>query len=168
MIVSHDLTILSMIMNASIVVKAVMLALVLASLFSWTYIFMKVFALRRAHRQAEAFEREFWSGTDLVGLRYRRPLEIVAEPAGEATQVVVPGEFVSAEDGTGLVHMAPFGADDYAVARAHGLAFDVPVDLAGRFSGSPVEQCARRAITGLRGARFQLQSQSLSVPVVLP
>jgi isoleucyl-tRNA synthetase len=77
-----------------------------------------------------------YRGTDLVGLRYRRPLDVVAEPAGEATQVVVPGEFVSAEDGTGLVHMAPFGADDYAVARAHGLAFDVPVDLAGRFSGT--------------------------------
>jgi biopolymer transport protein TolQ len=71
MIVSHDLTILAMIMNASIVVKAVMAVLVLASLFSWTYIFMKVFALRRAHRQAEDFEREFWSGADLVGLYQR-------------------------------------------------------------------------------------------------
>jgi biopolymer transport protein TolQ len=71
MIVSHDLTILAMIVNASIVVKAVMAVLVLASLFSWTYIFMKVFALRRAMKQAEAFEREFWSGTDLVGLYQR-------------------------------------------------------------------------------------------------
>ncbi|NJD88746.1 MAG: protein TolQ [Betaproteobacteria bacterium] len=71
MIVSHDLTILSMIVNASIVVKAVMAVLVLASLFSWTYIFMKVFGLRRAHRQAEEFEREFWSGADLVGLYQR-------------------------------------------------------------------------------------------------
>jgi len=71
MIVSHDLTIVSMIVNASIVVKAVMAVLVLASLFSWTYIFMKVFALARAHRQAEDFEREFWSGSDLVGLYQR-------------------------------------------------------------------------------------------------
>ena len=71
MIVSHDLTILSMIVNASIVVKAVMAVLVLASLFSWTYIFMKVFTLRRAKRQAEAFEREFWGGSDLVGLYQR-------------------------------------------------------------------------------------------------
>ncbi len=71
MIVSHDLTILAMIVNASIVVKAVMAVLVLASIFSWTYIFMKVFALRRALRQAEAFEREFWGGSDLVGLYQR-------------------------------------------------------------------------------------------------
>jgi biopolymer transport protein TolQ len=48
-----------------------MAVLVLASLFSWTYIFMKVFALRRAQRQAEEFEREFWSGSDLVGLYQR-------------------------------------------------------------------------------------------------
>ena len=75
-------------------------------------------------------------GRDLVGLRYRRPLDVVAEPAGETTQVVLAGEFVTAEDGTGLVHLAPFGADDYAVARAHGLDFDVPVDLAGRFAGT--------------------------------
>lgn len=71
MIVSHDLTILAMIVNASIVVKAVMAILLLASLFSWTYIFMKLFSLRRAQRQAETFEREFWGGADLVGLYQR-------------------------------------------------------------------------------------------------
>jgi biopolymer transport protein TolQ len=71
MIVSHDLTILAMIINASIVVKVVMALLVLASLFSWTYIFMKIFTLRRALNQAEAFEREFWGGSDLVGLYQR-------------------------------------------------------------------------------------------------
>ena len=71
MIVSHDLTIISMILNASIVVKAVMGLLGLASMFSWTYIFMKLFAIGRARRQADAFEREFWSGSDLVGLYQR-------------------------------------------------------------------------------------------------
>jgi biopolymer transport protein TolQ len=71
MIVSHDLTIVSMILNASIVVKGVMALLVLASMLSWTYIFMKLFAIGRARRQADEFEREFWSGTDLVGLYQR-------------------------------------------------------------------------------------------------
>jgi biopolymer transport protein TolQ len=71
MLVSHDLTILSMIVNASIVVKAVMVLLAMASLLSWTYIFMKLFAIGRARRQADAFEREFWSGADLVGLYQR-------------------------------------------------------------------------------------------------
>jgi len=71
MIVSHDLTIVSMIVNASIVVKVVMALLVLASMVSWTYIFMKLFQVRRARRQAEEFEREFWSGADLVALYQR-------------------------------------------------------------------------------------------------
>ena len=71
MIVSHDLTVFSMIANASIVVKIVMGLLLVASLFSWTYIFMKVFQIRRARAQADAFEREFWSGSDLVGLYQR-------------------------------------------------------------------------------------------------
>jgi biopolymer transport protein TolQ len=71
LIVSHDLTIVSMIVNASIVVKVVMAILLLASMFSWTYIFMKIFAIGRARRQADAFEREFWGGTDLVGLYQR-------------------------------------------------------------------------------------------------
>src|SRR5215475_7211139 len=71
MIVSHDLTIVSMILNASIVVKVVMAMLVLASMFSWTYIFMKLFAIGRAKRQADEFEREFWGGSDLVGLYQR-------------------------------------------------------------------------------------------------
>jgi len=52
-------------------VKIVMGLLLVASLFSWTYIFMKVFQIRRARAQAEAFEREFWSGSDLVGLYQR-------------------------------------------------------------------------------------------------
>ena len=71
MIVSHDLTILAMIASASIVVKAVMALLVAASLLSWTYIFMKLFSIRRARGQADDFEREFWSGSDLVGLYQR-------------------------------------------------------------------------------------------------
>ncbi len=71
MIVSHDLSIASMILNASIVVKVVMGLLVLASLLSWTYIFMKLFAIRRARRVADDFEREFWGGSDLVGLYQR-------------------------------------------------------------------------------------------------
>ena len=71
MIVTHDLNILSMILNASIVVKVVMAILLCASMLSWTYIFMKIFAIRRARSQADGFEREFWSGSDLVGLYQR-------------------------------------------------------------------------------------------------
>jgi len=76
-----------------------------------------------------------WKGRELVGLRYRRPLEVVHAPAGER-EVVVAGDFVTAEEGTGLVHLAPFGADDHVLGRALGLAFMVPVDATGRFRGT--------------------------------
>jgi biopolymer transport protein TolQ len=71
LIVTQDLSVISMIVNASIVVKVVMAILAAASMFSWTFIFMKIFSIGRARRQAEEFEREFWSGTDLVGLYQR-------------------------------------------------------------------------------------------------
>ncbi len=71
MIVTQDLTVVSMITNASVVVKIVMAILLVASMLSWTYIFVKMFAIRRARREAEGFEREFWSGSDLVGLYQR-------------------------------------------------------------------------------------------------
>lgn len=71
MIVTHDLSVISMILNASVVVKAVMAVLALASMLSWTYIFMKLFGVGRARRLADEFEREFWGGSDLVGLYQR-------------------------------------------------------------------------------------------------
>ncbi len=80
--------------------------------------------------------RRRYAASDLLGLRYRRPLDLVAvDPAeAEAGWRVVPADFVSAEDGTGVVHIAPaFGADDYAIGQAHGLPMLRPVDDAGRF-----------------------------------
>ncbi len=72
-------------------------------------------------------------GTELVGMRYKRPLDWV--PFAEGKHEIVVGEdFVSAEEGSGVVHMAPaFGADDYAAGRRHGLAFLQPVNLRGEF-----------------------------------
>ena len=75
-------------------------------------------------------------GADLAGWRYRRPLDLVAEPAdrGNGWTVVVE-DFVTATDGTGVVHMAPaFGADDYAAGQRHGLPLLNPVDDAGCFT----------------------------------
>jgi len=52
-------------------VQLVMLALLLASLFSWYYIFLKIFTFKRATRLADDFEKEFWSGADLNELYQR-------------------------------------------------------------------------------------------------
>ena len=75
-------------------------------------------------------------GADLVGWRYRRPLEIVEAPADLGNGwTVVAEDFVSADDGTGLVHMAPaFGADDYAAGQRHDLPMLNPIDASGHFA----------------------------------
>ncbi len=75
-------------------------------------------------------------GSGLVGLAYRRPLDAVAPPADiGAGWTVVPAEFVTAGDGTGLVHVAPaFGADDWALGRRAGLPTLNPVGPDGRFT----------------------------------
>ena len=79
-------------------------------------------------------------GSDLAGQRYRRPLDWVEYPAEGQHEIIVAEEFVTATDGTGVVHMAPaFGADDYAAGKRHGLAFVQPVDGRGEFpAGTPV------------------------------
>lgn len=78
-----------------------------------------------------------FAGAELVGARYQRPLDVVPFSDGGEHSVVVPGEFVTADDGSGLVHMAPaFGSDDYAAGQAHGLALLRPVAADGTFSGT--------------------------------
>src|SRR6266478_2208805 len=55
-----------------------------------------------------------YRGRELVGKKYTRPLEVVPLPPEGQRAVVVAGAFVSADEGTGLVHMAPaFGEDDW-------------------------------------------------------
>ena len=63
--VTADLDIWTLILGASLVVKAVLLLLLAVSFLSWMFIFSKWFAIRRARAQTELFEREFWGGGDL-------------------------------------------------------------------------------------------------------
>lgn len=83
-----------------------------------------------------------WIGEELCGMHYEQLIPM-AVPAGDAFRVI-PGDYVSTEDGTGIVHIAPtFGADDAFVAKKAGIApllltdvrgKQVPmVDLRGRF-----------------------------------
>ena len=72
-----------------------------------------------------------YKGTDLVGMEYEqlipwvKPVEATADGWVEASAKafrVIPGDYVTTEDGTGIVHIAPtFGADDANVARAAGI-----------------------------------------------
>ena len=62
---THDLSFIALISNAHILVQLIMLLLLLLSVFSWSYIFRKLFAIRAARRQTEQFERSFWAGGNL-------------------------------------------------------------------------------------------------------
>ncbi|MCA0238359.1 MAG: class I tRNA ligase family protein [Bacteroidetes bacterium] len=88
-------------------------------------------------------------GSELVGLRYEQllPTPAASTPELEAKAFrVIPGDFVTTEDGTGVVHTAPyFGADDFRASKAAGIPFigipnpknpDLPfplVDKQGKF-----------------------------------
>jgi len=66
-----DLSFFAMMLHASVVVQAVMALLLLASLWSWWQIFLKLFALKRAQQQTDRFEDDFWKGGDLNELFQR-------------------------------------------------------------------------------------------------
>jgi biopolymer transport protein TolQ len=63
--VSQDLSLLTLVTGASLPVQGVMLILLISSLMSWWYIFIKVLMLSRASAEADAFEHTFWTGGDL-------------------------------------------------------------------------------------------------------
>jgi len=87
--VTHDMSVLSLITGASVLVQIVMLALLLASLLSWYYIFLKVFSYKRATRQANRFEKQFWSGADLNEL-YQRAVN-ARDSAGSQERIFESG-----------------------------------------------------------------------------
>lgn len=89
-----------------------------------------IMASARVAEGAEVVQR--YRGADLVGLRYSRPYELLALD-GDGERVVTAG-FVSTDEGSGIVHIAPaFGADDMDVARAENLPVVNPVGPDGAF-----------------------------------
>ena len=66
--VHADLSFLTLILNASVIVQAIIALLALLSLWSWWQIFLKMFQLRRILRETDAFEDEFWQGGNLETL----------------------------------------------------------------------------------------------------
>ncbi|MDR0934278.1 MAG: protein TolQ [Burkholderiaceae bacterium] len=71
MTVTQDLSFISLILHASLLVQLVMALLLAVSVLSWMYIFRKMFAVRDAYAQTEAFESAFWSGGNLKSLYER-------------------------------------------------------------------------------------------------
>ncbi|WP_319482805.1 isoleucine--tRNA ligase [uncultured Draconibacterium sp.] len=72
-----------------------------------------------------------YSGEQLKGVQYEQLIDWV-KPEGKAFEVIT-GDFVTIEDGTGIVHIAPtFGADDDRVAKQHGISPLIVVDTEGK------------------------------------
>jgi biopolymer transport protein TolQ len=79
--VNEPLSILELVLNASVVVQLVMAILIMASVASWVMIFQRGFALAAIRRQATEFESEFWSGKDLRKI-YQEIEESEEDPIG--------------------------------------------------------------------------------------
>jgi isoleucyl-tRNA synthetase len=96
------------------------------------------------------------TAADLEGLTYE-PVFDAYPPDGKA-HVVVTADFVTTEDGTGIVHIAPaFGQDDLDLGKRYGLATINPMDTEGRFVGGPhagvfVKDADEAIITDLEAA----------------
>ena len=76
---AQDISLWTLFLQADWVVKAVMVGLLFASVWVWAIVFEKLASIRRANRQADAFEDSFWSGGSLDDL-YRREGERPAHP----------------------------------------------------------------------------------------
>ena len=81
---------------------------------------------------------ETYKGSDLVGLKYEQLLPFV-DVEGKAFEILSDG-YVTASDGTGIVHIAPaYGEDDNRVATSNGISFINPVDKNGCYICGPWE-----------------------------
>jgi biopolymer transport protein TolQ len=109
--VHADLSFVSLVLQASVVVQAVMALLVLLSLWSWWQIFLKMFQLRRAKRDTDRFEDDFWKGGDLADL-YQRTAQ--------------------SRTGSGMEHIFTAGFREYAKHRKQGSVSAVTLDSARR------------------------------------
>ena len=77
-----------------------------------------------------------YKGSDLVGIKYEQLMPFV-EVEGKAHEVIADN-YVTAEDGTGIVHIAPaYGADDNRVCQENGIGFVNPVGLDGCYTEGP-------------------------------
>ena len=98
-------------------------------------------------------------GSDLVGKKYVPLFEYFKSEAERGAFVVVADDYVTTDEGTGIVHQAPaFGEDDYRVLQANGIdAFACPVTMGGRFTddvkdfaGMPVKDADKDIIQFLK------------------
>ncbi|WP_312776415.1 isoleucine--tRNA ligase [Corynebacterium variabile] len=76
-----------------------------------------------------------FTGDQLVGLTYTPPFNYFADRAEQGAFRILAADYVTTEDGTGIVHQAPaFGEDDMNTCNAAGIEVVIPVDMDGKFT----------------------------------
>ena len=76
-----------------------------------------------------------FTGDQLVGLTYTPPFDYFADRAEQGAFRILAADYVTTEDGTGIVHQAPaFGEDDMNTCNAAGIEVVIPVDMDGKFT----------------------------------
>ena len=128
---------------------------------------------RAGARRGAPRSMERMPGSDLLGLRYEPPFPYIAD-YGERGHTVLAGDFVSIEDGTGVVHTgAAFGEDDFRLASENGLTIHNPVrpdgtfdERTGPFAGMHVREADAHIVEALResGRLFRAGEYEHSYP----
>ncbi|GLZ42154.1 isoleucine--tRNA ligase [Actinokineospora sp. NBRC 105648] len=111
-----------------------------------------------------------YKGSDLIGTRYTPPFDFFVGRTN--AHQVLAADYVTTEDGTGVVHIAPaFGEEDKAVTDAAGIEVVVPVDPHGRFTaevppyaGTHVFEANKQIIRDLKDAGLLLRHETYVHP----
>lgn len=99
-----------------------------------TYILAKD-ALPRLYKEEDAYTIEVeYTGEELTGMSYEPVFSYFASKAEEGAFKIVAAAFVTATDGTGIVHQAPYGEDDYKLITDQGIAIVQTLTEGGHFT----------------------------------
>lgn len=108
-----------------------------------------------------------FTGADLAGLRYEQLLPYAQPESGDAFRVIT-GDFVTTEDGTGIVHIAPsFGADDFKVAKQNGIGALTLVDKTGRFTEEMGEFAGRYVKSEYAADNDPMKEENVDVDIIV-
>ncbi|MCP9272677.1 isoleucine--tRNA ligase [Mycolicibacterium arenosum] len=115
-----------------------------------------------------------YRGADLLGTSYLPPFPYFADSKTNSSSAfqVLSGDFVTTDDGTGIVHMAPaYGEDDKATGDAAGIVAVTPVDSKGRFDATVPDYAGQHVFDAnpqiIRDLKNGTGSAGVNAPVLL-
>ncbi|MDR1691517.1 MAG: isoleucine--tRNA ligase, partial [Rickettsiales bacterium] len=100
--------------------------------------FILATALKESYKKQleNAVEVKVIKGSELIGKEYEPMFDYFEYLQFENGFKIYSGDFVSVEDGTGIVHMAPYGEDDFEILKVHKIPVVTPVDGQGKFDAT--------------------------------